>query len=165
MVAGDSPRMCRRAIAREPTGSAVFTYSAMTAINTSRPRLSRATPFMTADCNSQELGKDRVGHQESGLGEARAATVLDEEPALSPRRPQLGQATGLEADPLVEPGARDAVGRAKSEEQALAEALPRREDLVGAERWLPRLDERAVTLHRLHVGVARRPEIPAGPRP
>src|SRR5262245_41011059 len=41
IVAGDRPRICRRAIAREPTGSAVRTYSAMTATSTSRLRLSR----------------------------------------------------------------------------------------------------------------------------
>src|SRR5215468_8036288 len=88
MVAGESPRMWRRAIAREPTGSAVRTYSAMTATRTSRLRWSRAGGAIRAHSTLrmhgpagqtpilEQLHEEGVGEQEAGLRELQAAGLL-----------------------------------------------------------------------------------------
>src|SRR5262245_8920850 len=95
MVAGESPRMWRRATAREPTGSAVCTYSAITAMRTSRLRWSRAKALILSrlhqsagaikDCGPggeaglQELREEGVGDEEAGLGQPRAVARVGEE--------------------------------------------------------------------------------------
>src|SRR5919201_2719575 len=98
IVAGDRPRICRRAIAREPTGSAVRTYSAMTATNTSRLRVSRTSTaiamlFYTAwsaaflegrSDGSEQLDEKPVREQEARFGEVHPLTVIDEEALLLP---------------------------------------------------------------------------------
>src|SRR5678815_2826543 len=90
IVAGDRPRMWRRAMDRDPTGSAVCTYSAMIAISTSRLRRSRSCSLMVSGPSLQQLHEERVGQEEALLGEARAAAVLDEEAAHAPRGEESG---------------------------------------------------------------------------
>src|SRR5678815_6188634 len=88
IVAGDRSRMWRREMDRDPTGSAVCTYSAMIAISTSRLRRSRS--LMMCGPSLQQLHEERVGQEEALLGEARAAAVLDEEAAHAPRGEESG---------------------------------------------------------------------------
>ena len=119
IVAGDRPRRWRRAMDRDPTGSAVCTYSAMIAISTSRLRRSRSRSLMMRALSLQQLHEKRVGQEEALLGDARATGVLDEEAALSPRGEDRGQSPGLEADALVEPGRRHAVDQAQAQDAAI----------------------------------------------
>src|SRR6185503_12075421 len=102
IVAGDRSRMWRREMDRDPTGSAVCTYSAMIAISTSRLRWSRSRSLMMRGSSLQQLHEKRVGQEEAFLREARAAAVLDEKAALPPCGEERGQSPGLEADALVE---------------------------------------------------------------
>src|SRR5581483_7000297 len=155
MVAGDSPRMCRRATAREPTGSPVSTYSAMTARSTCRLRLSRTGPLMDAPILLlEQVGEQRIREQEARLGEPHAPVVLDEKPPLSPGVERLGQAAALERAALGEVVGRHAVARAQSEHEPLGQGLARSQHLVAVERQPPGLREPRVALHRLDVGVA-----------
>src|SRR6266498_1494592 len=155
MVAGERPRMCRRATAREPTGSAVRTYSAMTATKTSRLRRSRVCVTISSYLTrSEQLDEQGVGEQEPRLGESDATTLVDEQPLLLPRLEERGQASRLERDPLLDPRPRNAVSGAEAEDEPLGQPLPRRQRLVASHRKLRGFGESAVPLDRLHVDVA-----------
>src|SRR5215831_6756564 len=156
MVAGESPRMCLRAIAREPTGCAVWTYSAITAIRTSRLRLSRGgvipvAPYVT---RLQQFHKERVGQEEPRLREAHPSGVLDDELSLPPRVEHGGQPSGLQVEALREPVGGNAVGETQSQDQPLRQALSPRQRLVAFDGELVSRHERGVPLHRLRVRIA-----------
>src|ERR1700675_304563 len=119
---------------RDPTGSAVCTYSAMIAISTSRLRRARACSLMMRGPSLQHLHEERVGQEEPLLGEARADAVLDEEAAPAPRGEERGQTPRLEADSLVEPGAGNAVDEAQAQDETLGDSLPGREHLWRRDR-------------------------------
>src|SRR5262245_19267768 len=154
MVAGDSPRIWRRAMDRDPTGSAVCTYSAMIAISTSRLRRSRSRSLMRGGLSLQQLHEERVGQQKPLLGEAGTAVLLHEKAALPPRGEARRQVAGLEPDALVEPPHGDAVGEAEPQDEALGHPLAGAQHLVCPHGSGAALDEGAVPLDGLHVGVA-----------
>src|SRR5262245_21309700 len=136
IVAADRPRMCRRATAREPTGSAVCTYSAITAISTSRLRRSRGGTLIVPPYATplQQFDKERIGEKEARFGETEATGVLDQEFARLPVLQQSGQPPALERDALVDPGGRHTIGGAQAQHESLGQSLSSRQDLVAANR-------------------------------
>ena len=148
--------MWRRATAREPTGSPVSTYSAMTARSTCRFRWSKAAAVMSASILPlEQLGEQGVGEQEAGLGEPDAA-----------RRPRpAGRARARRRAPRAAARARDRSAprgaRRRSRRSCEGPGSAARpgawrggQHLVSGDRELPGLDEGGVALHRLDVAVA-----------
>src|SRR5262245_24757760 len=173
IVAGERSRMWRRATEREPTGSALSTYSAMMAIRTCRLRSSREASAMLrvsfyeggAESSAAPAGMPRANSRRrtaaggtaarsEQLGEQR---VGEEEAVLGEARPPGGD---LE-EPALAPG-REHVGEpAALERDALVE--PRLGNAVGHAQAedqalaqpLP-LGERLVRGDRQHAGLQRR---------
>src|SRR6266542_1746388 len=108
-----------------------MTYLTPTAGAPTRSRRRRSARPRSAGDGSEQLDEQGVGEQESRLGEARAISLLEEQPLFLPRCEEPGQApVGLERDALAEPGSRDAVRGAEPEDEALGQPLPLGQGLV-----------------------------------
>src|SRR3989442_4558370 len=123
IVAGERCGKWRLESTREPTGSAESTYSRIRAMRTSRCRAS--IPSML-----QQVDEQRVREDEPGLRQSRARTIQHEVTRVTPFLDPARQG-GLAGRALGQPGRRHAVARAQAQDQALGQALARREPLGG----------------------------------
>src|SRR5881397_3392485 len=152
IVAGERCGKWRLESTREPTGSAESTYSRIRATRTSRWRASIYSIL-------QQVDKQRVREDEPGLRQARPRTLQQQVTRVAPLLDPARQGG------LAQPGRRHAVARAQPQDQALGQALARREALGGLDGQRARLDGGAPARERLDVAVAHVAHEPAAAGP